>query len=56
MGMYHKDKTEVLKIRVTQEQDEYLMRMAVLWGVSKSQVLRSIIDSYRFRGPDDENK
>lgn len=45
--MYFKDKTETLKAKITMEQDEFLMRMSVAWGVSKSEVVRIIIDSYR---------
>lgn len=56
MGMYFKDKTETLKVKITQEQDEFLMRMAVSWGVSKSEVVRVIIDSYRHGGTTNENK
>lgn len=55
MGMYFKDKTETLKAKITQEQDEFLMRMSVAWGVSKSEVVRIIIDSY-IRGNNNENK
>ena len=55
MGMYFKDKTETLKAKITMEQDEFLMRMSVAWGVSKSEVVRIIIDSYR-HGVNNENK
>ena len=56
MGMYNKDKTEVLKIRVTPEQSDFLSKMAASWGVTKSQVVRAIIDTYRVGGPNHENK
>lgn len=54
--MYFKDKTETLKAKITMEQDEFLMRMSVHWGVSKSEVVRIIIDSYRFGGKKNEHK
>ena len=54
--MYFKDKTESLKAKITREQDEFLMRMSVSWGVSKSEVVRIIIDSYRFGGNKNEYK
>lgn len=47
--MYFKDKTETLKAKITQEQDEFLMRMSVKLGVSKSEAVRIIIDSYRVK-------
>lgn len=56
MAMYFKDKSEICKIRVTQEQNEYLMRLSVSWGVSKSEVVRAIIDSYRKGESNNENK
>lgn len=56
MGMYFKDKTETLKAKITMEQDEFLMRMSVSLGVSKSEVVRIIIDSYRYGGQANENQ
>ena len=56
MGMYFKDKTETLKAKITMEQNEFLMRLSVAWGVSKSEVVRIILDSYRHGGKQHENK
>lgn len=56
MAMYFKDKTETLKAKITMEQDEFLMKMSVAWGVSKSEVVRIIIDSFRHGGNYSENK
>ena len=56
MGMYFKDKTETLKVKITQEQDEFLMRMSVAWGFSKSEVVRILIDTYRYGGKTNANK
>lgn len=56
MAMYYKDKTETLKAKITQEQDEFLMSMSVALGVSKSEAVRIIIDSYRHGGRQHENK
>lgn len=56
MGMYFKDKTETLKAKITMEQDEFLMRLSVAWGVSKSEVVRIIIDTYRKGGEGNADK
>ena len=56
MGMYFKDKTETLKAKITMEQNEFLMRLSVAWGVSKSEVVRIILDSYIHGGKQHENK
>lgn len=56
MAMYYKDKTETLKAKITMEQDEFLMSMSVALGVSKSEAVRIIIDSYRHGGQQHENK
>lgn len=47
MGMYFKDKTEVYKVRFTPEQAEYIEFMAKMFGCSKSQAVRIIVDSVR---------
>lgn len=54
--MYFKDKTEVFKVRLTQEQVEFILRLSVAWGVSKSEVMRKIVDSYKAGGINNENK
>ena len=53
MGMYFKDKTEVYKVRFTPEQAEYIEFMAKMFGCSKSQAVRIIVDSVRMYEPVD---
>lgn len=54
--MYFKDKTEVYKIRLTPEQSAFIDSLAKVMNCSKSEIVRKVIDSYRLRGRQDENK
>lgn len=47
--MYYKDKKEVFKVRVTEEQVEFLEYLAGVWGCSKSEVMRKILDTFRIQ-------
>lgn len=53
--MYLKDKEQRVTIRLTNEQLGFIDRLALGWGVSRSNILRVIIDTYR-KGENNENK
>ena len=53
--MYFKDKEQRVTIRLTNEQLAFIDRLALGWGVSRSDILRVIIETYR-RGDNNENK
>lgn len=53
--MYLKDKEERVTIRLTNEQLGFIDRLAFGWGVSRSDIMRIIIDTYR-KGGNNENK
>ena len=52
--MYFKDKEHRITIRLTTEQLSFIDKMALGWGVNRSDIFRIIIDS--FRGKENENK
>ena len=54
--MYFKDKTRKVFVRMSEEQDDYLTELAEIWGCSKSEMIRKILDSVRIVGFKDENK
>lgn len=54
--MYFKDKTRKVFVRMSEEQDNYLTELAEIWGCSKSEMVRKILDSVRIVGFKDENK
>lgn len=56
MAMYSKDKTEVYKVRLTPEQDDYIKRLAKALGCSKSQAVRFVVDSFRLGEKYNEDK
>lgn len=56
MAMYSKDKTEVYKVRFTKEQAEYIERLSIALGCSKSQSVRFIVDTLRLGEQYNENK
>ena len=41
---------------MSEEQDDYLTELAEIWGCSKSEMIRKILDSVRIVGFKDENK
>lgn len=45
--MYFKDKEERVTIRLTNEQLSFIDKLALGWGVSRSDIVRVIIDTYR---------
>lgn len=53
--MYMKDKEHRVTIRLTNEQLGFIDRLSLGWGVSRSDILRVIIDTYR-KGENNENK
>lgn len=54
--MYFKDKTEIYKVRLTLEQSNYIQRMAELFGCSKSEIIRKMIETFRLGGSSVEDK
>ena len=54
--MYLKDKEERITVRLSKEQLNYIDKLALGWGVKRSDILRVIIDSYRNNGVQNENK
>ena len=51
--MYCKDKEFRITVRLTNEQLNYIDKLAQGWGVSRSDILRVIIETYR--GANNEN-
>lgn len=54
--MYFKDKTEIYKIRLTKEQSNYVENLSKVFNCSKSEVIRKMVESYRFGGKVIEDK
>lgn len=42
--MYMKDKTEILKVRVSKKEMEYLNNLAQTMGISKSKIIRDYVN------------
>lgn len=45
--MYLKDKSVKVSVRISDDQLSFLHRLSGLYGLSVSEVLRAILDSYR---------
>lgn len=56
MGMYFKDKTEIYKVRFTNEQAEYIEKLATSLNINKSEAVRLIVDIVRAGEKHHENK
>lgn len=56
MGMYFKDKTEIYKVRFTNEQAEYIEKLATSLKINKSEAVRLIVDIVRAGEKHHENK
>lgn len=47
MGFYSKDKKHEYKVRLSEEQNEYITRLCKALNCNKSQAIRFIIDTVR---------
>lgn len=48
-NMYFKDKKETVIVRVSEEQADFIEYLANVWGCSKSEVMRKILDTFRLQ-------
>lgn len=56
MGMYFKDKQIPFKVRLSQEQFEYITRLSNSLNCSKSQAMRFVVDTVRLGEKYNENQ
>ena len=56
MAMYKKNKVNKVFVRLSDEQVNFLDRLASDWELNRSEVIRIIIDSSRMGGVNHENE